>query len=140
MGADEYNKALGTAEAELAQVTAKIELLEQRRAQLQQTVGALKTLTDVAQDEERTLTDTIRIVVRAAKGYITAAEVIKGAYAMGAKFGGKNPISTVVTILSRLHKDGELERDVLTGGYKWKTAPYLPPVVQAAMNAARNKK
>lgn len=120
MGTDDYARALKLAERELEQATLEIELLEQRRAQLQQTVGALRTLMDVAQDEERTLTDTIRIVVRAAKGYITAAEVIKGAYAMGAKFGGKNPISTVVTILSRLHKEGELERDPATGGYRWK--------------------
>jgi hypothetical protein len=48
--------------------------------------------------------------------------VLKGATAMGAKFGGKNAIASVVTILSRLHRDGELERDtsIAAGGYRWK--------------------
>ncbi len=121
MGTDDYSKALSGAEKELESVTATIEALEQRRAQLEQTIGALKTLMDVAQDEERTLTDTIRTVVKGANGYVSGAEVLRGAIAMGAKFGGKNAIATVVTILGRLNKDGEVERDPETpGSYRWK--------------------
>jgi hypothetical protein len=120
MGTDEYKKALAAAVKELALLDDQAALIEQRRAQLQQTIGALGTLTNVSEMEERTLTDTIRIVVKAANGYIGAADVLKGVISMGGKFGGKNAISTVVTILSRLHKDGELEREGPGGGYRWK--------------------
>jgi hypothetical protein len=127
MGSDDYSKALEAAEKELESVTTKIELLEQRRAQLQQTVGALKTLTDVSQAEERTLTDTIKIVIQAANGYVSAAEVLQGARSMGAKFGGKNPISSVVTIMGRLSKEGFLERGAGLGTYRWKRSPVPSP-------------
>lgn len=120
MGTDDYGKALSAAEAELESVVGKLEVLGQRQAQLQQTIGALRMLMNVSLDEERTLTDTIRILVKGAGGYIGSAEVIKGAYAMGAKFSGKNPIASVTTILARLHKEGELERDILSGTYRWK--------------------
>jgi hypothetical protein len=111
MGTDEYKKALSKAEGELATLDAKADVIARRRAQLQQTISALKTLMNVSEQEERTLTDTIRIVVKAANSYISAADVLKGVYSMGAKFSGKNPIASVITILGRLVKDGELERE-----------------------------
>jgi|HubBroStandDraft_4_1064222.scaffolds.fasta_scaffold19107_2 hypothetical protein len=122
MGTDEYKKALDAAEKELETLDAQASLIEQRRAQLQQTIGALQTLTKVSEQEERTLTETICIVVKAATEYISAAEVLKGVISMGGKFGGKNAIASVVTILSRLHKEGKLEREpgVVGGGYRWK--------------------
>jgi hypothetical protein len=110
MGTGQYKKALATAQGELASLDAKADAIAQRRAQLQQTISALRTLMNVSDEEERTLTDTIRIVVKAANSYISAAEVLKGVHAMGAKFGGKNPKASIVTILGRLVKDGELER------------------------------
>ncbi len=132
MGTDDYNKALSAAEKELSGVTAQIELLEQRRAQLEQTVSALKVLTDVAQDEERTLTEMIKIVVRGANDYISGADVLKAVIAMGAKFGG-NAISTVVTILGRLYKDGILERHPFKAGmYRWKRATTVGQLISGA--------
>lgn len=118
-----FKQALEAAEKELENLDWEAERIEQRRSQLQQTIASLKTLMNVAPDDEaRTLTDTIRTVVKASNGYISAADVLKGAISMGAKFGGKNAIASVVTILSRLHRDGELERDtsVAAGGYRWK--------------------
>jgi regulator of protease activity HflC (stomatin/prohibitin superfamily) len=111
MGSDEYTKALSVAEKELARLNAEAEAIAQRRAQLQQTISTLKTLTNGSEQEERTLTDAIRIIVKAADGYISAANVLKSAYAMGAKFSGKNPKASIITILGRLVKDGELERE-----------------------------
>jgi hypothetical protein len=111
MGTGEYRKALLTAEGELAKLDTKVDVIEQRRAQLQQTISALKTLMKVSEQEERTLTGTIRIVVKAANGYISAADVLKGLYSMGAKFSGKDPKRSVITILGRLVKEGELERE-----------------------------
>jgi hypothetical protein len=121
MGENDYKKALESAEKELAKLEAQAEVIAQRRARLQQTVGALKTLMNVSEQEERTLTDTIRIVVKAANDYISAGSVLSGVLGMGAKFGGKNALASVVTILSRLHKDGELDKEPIVGGrYKWK--------------------
>jgi hypothetical protein len=106
----EYKNALAVAQAELGRLDAKAEVIAHRRAQLQQTIAALKTLMNIQEADERTLTDTIRIVVKAANGYLSAADVLRGAVSMGATFSGKNPIASVVTILGRLVKDGELER------------------------------
>jgi hypothetical protein len=106
----EYKNALAVAQAELGRLDAKAEVIAHRRAQLQQTIAALKTLLNIQEADERTLTDTIRIVVKAANGYLSAADVLRGAVSMGATFSGKNPIASVVTILGRLVKDGELER------------------------------
>ena len=98
----EYTKALSVAEKELARLNAEAEAIAQRRAQLQQTISTLKTLTNGSEQEQRTLTDAIRIIVKAADGYISAASVLKSAYSMGAKFSGKNPKASVITILGRL--------------------------------------
>jgi len=111
MGTGEYSKALGVAEKELSRLNAEADTIAQRRAQLQQTISTLKTLTNVSEEGERTLTDAIRIIVKAADGYLSAAEVLKAAYAMGATFSGKNPKASVVTILGRLVKEGEFERE-----------------------------
>ncbi len=51
-------------------LNAEADAIAQRQAQLQQTISTLKTLTDVSEEGERTLTDTIRIIVKAANGYI----------------------------------------------------------------------
>ena len=110
MRTNEYRNALAVAEHQLARLDARAEVIAHRRAQLQQTIAALKTLMNHEEADERTLTDTIRIVVRAADGYLSAADVLRGAVSMGATFSGKSPIASIVTILGRLVKDGELER------------------------------
>jgi hypothetical protein len=42
---------------------------------------------------------------------ISAASVLKAAHSMGVKFSGKNPKASIITILGRLVRDGELERE-----------------------------
>jgi hypothetical protein len=111
MGTSDYRKALSVAEKELARLNAEVDAITQRQAQLQQTISTLKTLTNVSEEGERTLTDVIRIIVKAANGYIGAADVLKSAYSMGATFSGKNPKASIITILGRLVRDGELERE-----------------------------
>jgi hypothetical protein len=111
MGTGEYKKALSVAEKELSKLNAEADVIAQRRAQLQQTISTLKTLTNVSEEGERTLTDAIRIIVKAANGYISAGEVLKSSYSMGAKFSGKNPKASIITILGRLVREGELERE-----------------------------
>jgi hypothetical protein len=124
MRTSEYKNALAVAEGELARLDAKAEVIARRRAQLQQTIAALKTLMNFEEADERTLTDTIRIVVKAANGYLSAADVLRGAVSMGATFSGKSPIASIVTILGRLVKDGELERQrgTIKARFRAKTA------------------
>ncbi|HWY23007.1 MAG TPA: hypothetical protein VNX26_17405 [Candidatus Acidoferrum sp.] len=133
---NDYSNALTAAEKELEALSNQAAVIERRRAQLQQTISALRTLTNVAEDEERTLTETIRIVVKGAQAHISAADVLKGVQAMGVTFSGKNPLSSVVTILARLHKAGELAREISGSGYIW--AGYLkrnlPPLSAVPMN------
>src|SRR5258708_7894053 len=114
-----YSNALVAAQKELETLNNQAEIIERRRAQLQQTISSLKTLMHVAEDEERTLTDCIRIAVKGAQGYISAADVLKAVIAMGAPFSGKNMIDSVVKILSRLQKQDELLRDPNGKGYMW---------------------
>jgi hypothetical protein len=116
---NDYSNALVAAQKELETLNNQAEIIERRRAQLQQTISSLKTLMHVAEDEERTLTDCIRIAVKGAQGYISAADVLKAVIAMGAPFSGKNMIDSVVTILSRLQKQDELLRDPNGKGYMW---------------------
>jgi hypothetical protein len=111
MGTGEYRKALSAAEKELSRLNAEADAIAQRQAQLQQTISSLKILTNGSEEVERSLTDVIRIIVKAANGYVSAAHVLESAYAMGAKFSGKNPKASVITILGRLVKEGELERE-----------------------------
>jgi|ERR1017187_126601 hypothetical protein len=119
MSNDDYGKALAAAQKELDSLNNEAEIRERRRAQLQQTISSLKTLMHVAEDEERTLTDCIRIAVKGAQGYISSADVLKAVIAMGAPFSGKNMIDSVVTILNRLQKQDELLRDPEGRGYMW---------------------
>jgi hypothetical protein len=123
MGTGEYRKALSVAEKELSRLNVEADGIAQRRAQLEQTISTLKTLTNVSEEGEKTLTDVIRIIVRAANGYISAAEVLKSAHSMGAKFSGKNPKASIITILGRLVRDGELERErgAIKVRFRWKT-------------------
>lgn len=116
MSTGEYQKALSAAEKELLKLNAEAEGMDKRRAQLEQTISTLKALTNVTDEAERTLTDVIRIVVKAANGYISASDVLKGAYSMGATFTGKNPKASIITILGRLVKAGELETEA--GAFK----------------------
>jgi Ca2+-binding EF-hand superfamily protein len=123
MGTGEYKKALSVAEKELSRLNVEADAIAQRQAQLQQTISTLRTLTNVSDEDKRTLTDAIRIIVKAADGYIGAGEVLRSAYSMGAKFSGKNPKASIITILARLAKDGELERERGTIKVRFRAKP-----------------
>jgi ABC-type transporter Mla subunit MlaD len=122
-GDSKYKKALSAAWIELSKLDAKADVIARRRAQLQQTISTLQTLTNVSEQEERSLTDSIRIIVKAASGYVSAADVMNAAYAMGAKFSGKDPRASVITILGRLVKEGELEREPGTIKVRFRAKP-----------------
>jgi hypothetical protein len=57
----------------LSKLNAEADTISQLQAQLQQTICSLKVLTNSSDEVERSLTDVIRIVVKAADGYVSAA-------------------------------------------------------------------
>jgi hypothetical protein len=138
MGMNDYANALTAAQEELETVNEQIVALTQRQAQLQQTVLALKTLTGKESDDETSLTEKIRLVVRAANEPLTGAEVIAALEAMGVD---KKQVASITTILSRdkdftrtPRKDGQL-------GYLW--TPFRKGLIamqRAKLAAEREKK
>jgi hypothetical protein len=143
---DQYKKAVEVAEAELGDVETQIAALSQRRAQLQQTISALRTLLGEETDDPK-VTENIRIILQAANGLLSASKVLEKLEAMGVSFTGKNPIASVQTILARMARPGgEVIRFSPPGGtlaYKWRslsgptrgaiTRPPTPPDVSSTM-------
>jgi|ERR1019366_1106992 predicted transcriptional regulator len=110
MEASNYAKAISDAQQELDAVNEKIAALMQRQAQLQQTIFALRNLIGERGEDDTSMTETIRIIIRASKEPITAAEIIEGLHAINETFGGKNPTASVTTILGRMVKEKEIAR------------------------------
>jgi hypothetical protein len=121
---NQYKKAVETAETELGDIETQIATLTQRRAQLQQTISALRTLLGEETDDPK-VTENIRIVLQAANGLLSASNVLEKLEAMGVSFTGKNPIASVQTILARMARPGgEVIRFSPPDGslaYKWRT-------------------
>jgi hypothetical protein len=115
---DDYTKALAKAERELSDLETEIAALVQRKAQLEQTISNLRSLTGVKQ-EERSLSDSIRLVLKATDKYLSTQQVVEK---LGAFTKDVNPVS-VSTILSRLAKDKEAVAGSTEGGrngYMWR--------------------
>lgn len=121
---DQYKKAVDAAETELGNVETQIATLAQRRAQLLQTISALRTLIGEETDDPK-VTENIRIILQAANGLLSASKVLEKLEAMGVSFTGKNPIASVQTILARMARPGgDVIRFTPPGGslaYKWRT-------------------
>jgi len=125
VGNDQYRGAIEAAERELDEITEQIDALAQRRAQLQQTLSALRVLLGEETDSLK-VTENIRIIIQASSVGLSATEVLEALRAMGVVFAGKNPIASVQTILARMAgPDGELERAGRADGtlvYAWRKA------------------
>jgi hypothetical protein len=114
---DDYTKALAKAERELSDLETEIAALVQRKAQLEQTISNLRSLTGVKQ-EERSLSDSIRLVLKATDRFLSTQQVVEKLEAFTKDV---NPVS-VSTILSRLAKDKEAIAGATEGGrngYMW---------------------
>jgi hypothetical protein len=120
---DEYRRAAEAAEEELVSVTTQISALTQRRAQLLQTISALKNLLGDEPDDLK-ITGNIRVIFQATNNCLTATEVFEKLGAMGVAFTGKNPLASVQTIIARMARpDGEVERVARPDGtlaYIWR--------------------
>lgn len=110
MVSDQYRKTIEVAEKELNEVAEQIDVLSQRRAQLQQTISALRKLCGEETDD-LTITENIRIILQGSTVALSATEVLRGLEAAGVVFTGKNPIASVQTMLARMARpDGEIEK------------------------------
>ncbi|HLM80437.1 MAG TPA: BlaI/MecI/CopY family transcriptional regulator [Terriglobales bacterium] len=111
-----YEDALRKAQKDLAATNIAAENLERKRAKLRQAVSILQSLMDNATTDDQSLTDAILTAVKGAKGYITTAEVMEFLQTIGLE--AQN--ATVATILSRMVKERQLEKDAEgRKGYRW---------------------
>ena len=127
MDSGSYAQAISAAQQELDAVNEQIAALAQRQAQLQQTISALKNLIGEQSDDEPSMTETIRMILRASKEPLTTAEIVEGMHAINETFGGKNPAASVTTILGRLAAQKEIARMPGENPARYMWAPFLHP-------------
>lgn len=108
MPADDYRRALDAALREYEQALASRAGLDQRIAQLQQTIGTLTRLCGYTPTVPFGLTDACRVTLRCAPGPMTAVEVRDRLQATGFDLGRyANPLAAIHTVLGRLAESGE---------------------------------
>jgi hypothetical protein len=125
---ENYEKALDDAQQELAELEVESAKIEQRKAQLEQTIIGLKALMRVGFGaEERSLTDGIRLVLKASDKFMSAQEVLEQLRMLSPKFiPTANKLHSVVTLLNRLAKDKEIlpgQTEEGRVGYAWNRIP-----------------
>lgn len=112
-----YEKALADAVKELDKVRAEIAELEKKKARLEAMISGIN-LGLGNEPEERSLTDSIKTILRAAHSFMSADEVSEE---LGKFVKQLNPVS-VSSILSRLAKEKKVKQGkTLKGrtGYIW---------------------
>jgi hypothetical protein len=143
---DAYKRALQDALRELAELGRKSAQIDERRAQLAQTIGNLSRLCGVKPDVPWGITDACRMVLRAARRPLTPSEIRDQLEAMGLDVSRySNQLAPIHTVLKRLHGAGEAEVRAATDdkpGYVWKGTSYVPFDIAAlfGMQASKSKK
>jgi len=106
---DDYRKALAAASREYEALGEKRREIDQRLAELAQTIGTLAKLLGLTPTVPMGLTDAIRLVVRGAGVPMTPVEVRDRLHAIGFDVSKYvNDLAAVHTILKRLNESGEL--------------------------------
>lgn len=109
MTTSDYRRALDAAVQEYEALGARRREIDQRLAELAQTIGTLSKLLGLTATVPMGLTDAVRIVVRGAGVPMTPVEVRDRLHAIGfdvSKY--TNDLAAVHTILKRLNESGEL--------------------------------
>jgi hypothetical protein len=124
---ENYEKALDDAQGELVELEVQSAKIEQRKAQLEQTIIGLRSLMRVDSGaEERTLTDGIRLILKASDRYMSTHEVLDHLRMIYPNLSTENKLSSVTTLLNRLTKDGEIiqgKTEEGRVGYTWNRIP-----------------
>jgi hypothetical protein len=123
----DYRRALDAAIREYEQLTAERARLDDRIAQLSQTIGTLTRLCGLTPTVTLGLTDAVRMALRAAGHPLTATEVRAQLEAMGIDLDRYvNDLAAIHTILKRLTESGEAAfapRAWNKPAYAWKRRP-----------------
>jgi hypothetical protein len=126
-----YQQALEAATREYQELQAKRQEIDDRLAQLAQTIGTLNRLCGFESTVQWGLTDACRIVLKAARRAMTPTEVRDRLEAIGfdlTKY--TNSLAAIHTVLRRLHDGGEVlfvERPRRKFACEWR--PSIWPVV-----------
>jgi len=109
MSPDAYRTALDDALREYERLTADRAALDVRIGQLQQTIGMLTRLCGLSPTVPMGLSDACRLVLRGARGPMTAIQVRERLEAIGIMDPSKyaNPLAVIHTTLKRLEESGE---------------------------------
>jgi hypothetical protein len=125
--ADDYRRALEKATREYEELLAERTRLDERLAQLAQTIGSLMRLCDLTPTVSLGLTDACRMVLKAAGHPLTAVEVRDQLETMGfdvARYA--NDLASIHTILNRLNQAGQVDFVPRAHGkpaYRWRRPP-----------------
>ena len=124
---DDYRRALEKATHEYEALLAERTRLDERLAQLAQTIGSLMRLCDLTPTVSLGLTDACRMVLKAAGHPLTAVEVRQQLEAMGfdvARYA--NDLASIHTVLKRLNQAGQADFVPHAHGkpaYRWRRPP-----------------
>jgi len=120
---DDYRRALASASREYEELGARRRDIDQRLAELAQTIGTLSKLLGLTPTVPMGLTDAIRMIVRGVGVPMTPVEVRDRLHGIGfdvSKYA--NDLAAVHTILKRLNDSGEVRFIPREGGkhqYAW---------------------
>jgi hypothetical protein len=127
MTTDEYRLALDAATREYEQLGQKRREIDQRLAQLAQTIGTLNRLCGFVSTVFWGLTDACRVVLKGADHPMTPMEVRDRLEAIGFDLSKySSSLAAIHTVLKRLQEAGELSFVELASGkfaYEWLRAP-----------------
>jgi hypothetical protein len=132
MAEENYRRALEDAIREYEQLTRQRAELDQRIAQLVQTMGSLSRLCNLTPTVALGLTDACRLVLRSAGHPLTAIEVRMQLEAMGwdtSRYA--NPLASIHIVLKRLRGSGEVKfvpRAYDKPAYGWKGGHLVVPI------------
>ena len=110
MASEDYRRALDTALREYEQATAERARLDERIAQLHQSIATLTKLCGYAPTVPFGLTDACRLALRTAKRPLSAVDVRDHLRSIGFELERyANPLAAIHTVLKRLAASGEAE-------------------------------
>lgn len=124
MSSEQYRRALDAAVREYEELGAKRREIDERLAQLAQTIGTLNRLCGFVSTVRWGLTDACRLVLKGAQRAMTPTDVRDRLAAMGFDLSRyANELAAIHTVLKRLHQAGEVDvvkRPAGTPGYAWR--------------------
>jgi hypothetical protein len=134
-----YRRALAAAVEEYRALRGERSRVDARLAQLEQTIGSLRRLCGLSPSLQSGLTDSVRAVLQAEGGGLTALEVRDRLVTMGFDLGRyASGLAVVHTVLKRLAESGRARVREAPGGrptYQWRESPRAIAITEAELRA-----